>query len=904
VGDPQAVGLTPGVSRDDLDLVPARAFRAPAGRLELLRFDQRYRGIPVYGPDGTVRVTLAPGGAIAFDGAIVDGREAWANVGSSASDEVARRSILAHAEARSGLPAEALEVAGLRRVAVPGVKRVGWVGTVRSGIAHVATIVVDADPEAALPLPIVLVERMEAAALHEEVDIGVLAEDPGTDVFTPPDQTAGLGQLFDGSPLRGSMRDTEVILGTERVVGYDVSSAMSHMDMNVIPPLASATPAFAAVPGTVAYDVQNHYVRVQSFYAFSHQYMAGVWESLVAGSSFPAGEFAPRVMLWILPGYDQCELASYCVNYVPLDGMNADLVAVEYQQPVDGPILENLGQITIESAGAPAHVLAHEFGHIVDLFATPYFVDSGLGCTGAADCAPSCQLDTTDEAPVLKEAVAQLFAIAATSALYPVATADNCDVLWDISLGNDGAPHNATCRPNGEPYSHFLAHPCPHGAGLCDHDFTPGVDMGEPTGLCNHSKGYRIDSLHQAFWEIFHAESCADNPPYTCTPMSLPAGLSASDAFMPALLYALRVDSKSIRQLTDAFTTHVSCNLGSTIYEEVNAVLCHHDLRACDAPPPALCEQCGNGVREGAEACDGSDLGGASCESLGLSGGVLGCDASCMLDPSGCDAEDPGLDATGATDPGNDVTGTGTSLGDTTGGAQGDGGSDGCQCSTGSGRGSGLGWTSIGLLGLLAARRRGRTAITALVAVLAGASAQGCCDPGVSTDSSSVGESSSTSDDGSSESTGEMVVPEWAFGIFSSDGDKVGMTIEHPFWYAWGNVEVLANGSVFLDIYTCSEHRERQEFRWTAEDGGRRLNLQAVPPSDVFTFGAGHRISELVIEPGSSCDTIGIRYFRVDPAQWGASEYQRGNVCARTTTPDACTFTFEWCDGHPPAPCE
>ena len=46
-------------------------------------------------------------------------------------------------------------------------------------------------------------------------------------------------------------------------------------------------------------------------------------------------------------------------------------------------------------------------------------------------------------------------------------------------------------------------------------------------------------------------------------------------------------------------------------------------------------ERCGDGVREGAEACDGSDLGGASCASLGLGGGVLACDG-CELDASGC----------------------------------------------------------------------------------------------------------------------------------------------------------------------------------------------------------------------------------------------------------------------------
>jgi hypothetical protein len=45
---------------------------------------------------------------------------------------------------------------------------------------------------------------------------------------------------------------------------------------------------------------------------------------------------------------------------------------------------------------------------------------------------------------------------------------------------------------------------------------------------------------------------------------------------------------------------------------------------------------CGNGVKEGDEACDGADLGAESCESLGLSAGELGCNDSCELDTSSC----------------------------------------------------------------------------------------------------------------------------------------------------------------------------------------------------------------------------------------------------------------------------
>lgn len=47
---------------------------------------------------------------------------------------------------------------------------------------------------------------------------------------------------------------------------------------------------------------------------------------------------------------------------------------------------------------------------------------------------------------------------------------------------------------------------------------------------------------------------------------------------------------------------------------------------------------CGNETIEGIEECDGGSLGEATCESLGFSGGILGCTADCTFDTSDCTA--------------------------------------------------------------------------------------------------------------------------------------------------------------------------------------------------------------------------------------------------------------------------
>ena len=49
--------------------------------------------------------------------------------------------------------------------------------------------------------------------------------------------------------------------------------------------------------------------------------------------------------------------------------------------------------------------------------------------------------------------------------------------------------------------------------------------------------------------------------------------------------------------------------------------------------------ECGDGsVNVVGEQCDGADLGGESCTTLGFDGGALACDGSCGFDTSGCDS--------------------------------------------------------------------------------------------------------------------------------------------------------------------------------------------------------------------------------------------------------------------------
>ncbi len=55
-------------------------------------------------------------------------------------------------------------------------------------------------------------------------------------------------------------------------------------------------------------------------------------------------------------------------------------------------------------------------------------------------------------------------------------------------------------------------------------------------------------------------------------------------------------------------------------------------MRSCSEVGDSLC---GDGIRQAGEMCDGANLGGLSCQSIGLTAGNLGC-VGCRLDVSGC----------------------------------------------------------------------------------------------------------------------------------------------------------------------------------------------------------------------------------------------------------------------------
>lgn len=377
-----------------------------------------------------------------------------------------------------------------------------------------------------------------------------------------------------------------------------------------------------------------------------------------------------------------------------------------------------------ETSSCSGHAtFAHEFGHVIDLFA-------GAGMTQAlvpicaGTCALECIEDTTDEAPPLSESIAQLFALTFLLQSFDGVSFDYCPIVDMVSRNGSNPWTPGSCIPEGEDISVLeRTDGCTKPAAYCDKPEVPGVrrqccfddedltdctidipdecPVGEsspsgglgtgtarpkPTGLCDTGPGYQTNSLYQVYWQMLSGQRCEPTAPFGCVSVQWAPGIPPLDATTDALLYALRVNALTYEQLFDAMATYVSCTYGPAAYDDFNAVACAHGIRNCAEPAPMMCQWCGNGVREGTEGCDGTDWLLTRCDDLPLyTGGTLTCDQStCIFDTSQCVMAS--LDTTDGAMPLDPSSSSMLATETEAAGADGDHDEGGCDCRTGTER--------------------------------------------------------------------------------------------------------------------------------------------------------------------------------------------------------------------------
>ena len=863
LGHPGDLGLASGLQVGDLGLRSDSPFRNQHDWLTFFRFRQEYRGYPVHGPDGVVLLETHPQGAVSLSGSIVDGRPTYDGLSSSSTAFDAEYAARMHVAAETGIPANELVAHSAARVAVPEWERICWRVLVHHGGIPRGMVLLGTDPPAGAPLlPLLDYDSMLHEALTDIVPIELIGQDPETvtDHLVLDANSGFTGLLLDelstGAPLVGSTVEppgpptgAPPQLATERVVVLDLMGNVPQDDPTVgvakFPDFVRITDGngeFHGAVGTHAFNAQRAYWIVQSAYDFVHGYMAGRWDSArpaFGGPSFmPPGAFLPRIFV-AYRGYSAiCTDGSGCATMVHPTSMALEMgwpsseltqLAPGFPLPQDAEVI---GTIALSENGLAAATILHEIGHILDFFL-------GAGKADVQKClAPctdtKCDENTPDEARALTETIAQLWTVLLVRHLYPIDYEDACPLigyLFPIPTSS-ARVHGPSCMTS-ENEVRLMVRPdkpeCPT-PSRCD---KPSGDMQH---FCDKSQGYRVASLMQAFWELANGRHCDPEPPFECDALPVwppncdedPQVECATplDLLVPAYAYALRLRPATYRQLVDDFVRFVGCNYGDAVFYEVNAVLCHHGATDCTAKPPVDCADCGNGIREGGEECDGQDwIPHASCETLGFDGGMIVCD-ECKIDNSGC-YFDPVVSTGVSVGTGADDTGgTGVSAGDD--GGSGDGG--GCGCRTNRGPITHLGCL-LALLGVRRRRTRAHAAAWAMALVAA------CGDDSARIDSGSTGPSSSASEETASTTEVASLPPEAWVGFYRNAMRYEGEPESFPFAVAWRELEIRDDGTCRSAQRTCIDGEVvYQEYECVFHDGFVRMrNFDGSPVT-----GEGH----------------------------------------------------------------
>ncbi len=197
---------------------------------------------------------------------------------------------------------------------------------------------------------------------------------------------------------------------------------------------------------------------------------------------------------------------------------------------------------------------------------------------------------------------------------------DDCDGMRDEACCVVGAPCTTTCGSTG-------ATACaPDGTATC----VP------PAESCNAADDDCDSMIDDGFaCRVGVSTTCATSCGSTGTRMCLP-GCTLDGTCAPPAETCNGVDDDCDATCDDGFTCCAgSSRACSTFGFFAGTALCRGDCSSFDT---STCSNCGNGTRNMGEQCDGVDLAGATCTSLGMgfSSGTLRCAAGCNYDTSSC----------------------------------------------------------------------------------------------------------------------------------------------------------------------------------------------------------------------------------------------------------------------------
>jgi len=197
---------------------------------------------------------------------------------------------------------------------------------------------------------------------------------------------------------------------------------------------------------------------------------------------------------------------------------------------------------------------------------------------------------------------------------------DDCDGMRDEACCVAGTPCTTSCGSSGTTVC------LPDGTSSCT----------APAEMCNDRDDDCNGMIDDGFaCRVGMSSSCTTGCGSTGARMCLP-GCTLDGTCVPPTEMCNGVDDDCDSACDDGFTCCAGSGRAcSTFGFFAGTALCRGDCSGFDT---STCSNCGNGTRNAPEQCDGADLAGATCSSLGMgfSSGVLRCAAGCRYDTAGC----------------------------------------------------------------------------------------------------------------------------------------------------------------------------------------------------------------------------------------------------------------------------
>lgn len=652
--------------------ISALAELVPIGKVDqfdglaLHTFEQTWYGVRIYGPEARVTVTTStPNRILAFNGTLLDTRQALAGDASAAPTPTAEAIALAKAATLAGRNPSELTLGNTVVVAVPQADMFGWAFSVEAGLGPVASVVVGSTADE----PVLAMARHVHATEAEVRATSLGVENPSV---LPEHVYETHSAYYDGATIEVTTFTPDPVfqvegagdprLGTAELPLVTLDERSPNWSNGEIIDLACRTPtspdaSFIETEQPDA-DVQNVWWFLTNTRRLVDLFARGSWDSLrgigplPGTSSFSPSDFAPAMVAFHGMGNsnDVCpEGAIACASFAgplslprndirPRLGSSCPAGATCRAEPVSTLFLKP------RTKPVGLHVLPHEVGHNVDTFLSPLTMGSGVVApVDPQESVNECLAfqGTGVEAPALAETYAELIAQATLSRMYA-----GTDYAASWSMGRTGTAHETG---SSIPQAMFS-------------EDRPQAEDGN-TGLCDDDGGYFIGtgiiSLATAWWKWMRNQECTMVAPYMCdSPVPTQDNAEATavrqriaEAGMRALVFAADAgNGQSYEQFLSNMAASIDCappvreleagespipgQLDLASKAAFHSTLGHHRLPVPAQEFPMAC--CGNEIAQGAEACDANDLRGQSCGSLGFAEGELRCSGTCTLDTSAC----------------------------------------------------------------------------------------------------------------------------------------------------------------------------------------------------------------------------------------------------------------------------